>query len=282
MDNRLIILRWIISFFDDINTLTEALEPFADSVSSFLADNDKVWQVDALFSGLSPAEDLPPLLEALQERLSFALPIPERIPVPNVDWLAKNREDFPPFQVGGFCVCGTEDAALTGLIPIRIDAGTAFGSGRHETTYGCLTAIEQLYSREVWSSALDLGCGSGILAIAMEKRVPGGTCASDCDPESVRVTQQNAARNGVSFPVVLSDGFDGFSEDAMFDVIVANILSGPLIVLAPEISRRARRHIILSGLLCTQADDVLAAYPSWTCVTRRDHGQWCTLRLTTS
>ncbi|QQS13703.1 MAG: 50S ribosomal protein L11 methyltransferase [Rhodospirillales bacterium] len=187
--------------------------------------------------------------------------------LPDTDWVAENQRSFQPFAVGRFWVHPSHDpgAPPAGAIPLRIDAGLAFGTGTHATTSGCLEAIGRL-DPAAHARAVDIGCGSGILAIAMAKlwnrRVPGG----DNDPEAVDVARENAALNGVAAlcDFHVADGVDSAALAARgpFDLIVANILAGPLVDLAPSFAAAAaaRATIVLAGLLAEQRDEVADAY----------------------
>jgi ribosomal protein L11 methylase PrmA len=142
---------------------------------------------------------------------------------------------------------------------IYVKAGTAFGSGEHQTTSLCLEAISDLNTSP--EMILDLGCGSGILAIAASKKWPKAKIdASDCDSESVYVARQNAQRNKSAVSVYESFGFSNQSIKNQYDLIVANILAKPLIHLAKEMKVYAKETVILSGLLDQQKDLVLHAY----------------------
>ena len=189
--------------------------------------------------------------------------------LPEKDWLRHVHENFPPLQAGGFFVYGShyEGGVPTGLTPLKIDAATAFGSGEHETTRGCLQALESLSKRHVFKNGLDMGCGSGILAIAMAKLWPVmKITAIDIDPESVIVTRRHAAMNGVEDMICTQAG-DGYaaalvSQNAPYDVIAANILADPLIKMAPDLSAvlAPRGFAVLSGLLARQEGLVAAAH----------------------
>ena len=186
----------------------------------------------------------------------------------DTDWVARSLEGLKPVSSGGFYVYGSHDegAVPAGLIPIRIDAAQAFGTGHHETTTGCLQAIQQVLRHKKPIRPIDVGTGTGILAIAIAKRRKLPVLASDIDPVAVRITRENARANGVGHLIVEIDaaGLDHttIQGNAPYDMIVANILAGPLVTLAPDIGRIAERGaaVILSGLLNTQAQRVIAAY----------------------
>ena len=163
-----------------------------------------------------------------------------------------------------------------------------FGTGRHETTQGCLTALTELADAgTAVRNALDLGCGSGVLAMAIAKLWPGArVLAADNDAPSVGVTRENAELNGVPGIAALeSEGYaaPALKQAAPFDLIAANILAAPLIQLAPDLARHLAPGglAILSGLLTTQAPAVIQAHVAQglTLVEARSYGEWDTLLL---
>ncbi|NNC36811.1 MAG: 50S ribosomal protein L11 methyltransferase [Acidimicrobiales bacterium] len=189
--------------------------------------------------------------------------------LPDEDWVAKSQAGLPPVQAGPFFVYGEHDKDNIPdeiAYPIQIDAGIAFGTGHHGTTMGCLLAFETYRHSISPENILDLGTGAGILAIAAAKAVNSRILATDIDPDAVMVTRQNAALNGVADRIVAetADGFGSsvIREAAPFDLIFANILAGPLIGLAPEISQalQAGGTVILSGILNEQADTLIKIY----------------------
>lgn len=191
----------------------------------------------------------------------------EREELPDIDWVAKSLEGLKPVRAGGFFVHGAHDRDRIGDgdIAIEIEAGLAFGTGHHGTTAGCLEAIARVAAERRPENALDLGTGSAVLAIALAKLGGIPVLATDIDPVATEVAAANARLNGVADRVecVTATGFDhpAFGRGP-FDLVVANILAGPLIELAPEMARHARSggSLILSGILDRQEDAVLAAY----------------------
>lgn len=187
---------------------------------------------------------------------------------PDVDWVAKSLEGLKPVSAGGFFVYGShdEEEVPTGQIPILIDAAQAFGTGHHETTTGCLEAISQILKFKKPHSMLDVGTGTGILAIALAKRIRRPVIASDIDPVCVTTTKANARQNHVTKNVVaveaagLNDRL--IANNGPYDLIVANILAGPLAKLAPDMGQAAMPggSLILSGILVSQAARIKAAY----------------------
>ncbi|WP_196257752.1 50S ribosomal protein L11 methyltransferase [Pelagibacterium limicola] len=186
----------------------------------------------------------------------------------DADWVGKSLEGLKPVIAGGYYVYGSHEtvAPPAGLIPIRIDAAQAFGTGHHETTTGCLEAIQRILRRKKPVRPIDIGTGTGILAIAIAKRRRVPVIASDIDPIAVETTRNNTRLNGVAHLVIEVDaaGLDHqtIQGNAPYDLIVANILAAPLVSLAPGIGRMAEKGcaIILSGLLNTQAQRVISAY----------------------
>jgi ribosomal protein L11 methyltransferase len=208
---------------------------------------------------------------------------------PEINWVARSLEGLAPVRAGGFYVYGSHATAPVpaGLTSIRIDAAEAFGTGHHETTTGCLEAIDRVLKQARPRIPLDIGTGTGILAIAIAKRLHVPVIAGDIDPVAVRTAARNARANGVGRYVIAVEakGLDHrvIARNAPYDLIVANILAGPLQGLAPAIGRVAGRGaaIILSGILTTQAPRVTAAYHHQGMVLRRRlvRKEWTTLLL---
>jgi len=208
---------------------------------------------------------------------------------PTVNWVAKSLEGLKPVIAGGFFVYGSHEESVpsAGLTPIRVDAAQAFGTGHHETTTGCLEAIDRVLKRRRYSRMLDVGTGTGVLAIALAKRTRLPVLATDIDPIAVTTTVQNAQDNGVAnFVIALeATGLDHrtISSGAPYDLIVANILAGPLVSLAPAMRKviEIGGTIILSGILNTQANRVISAYGLQRIVLKQriEKKEWTTLVL---
>lgn len=209
--------------------------------------------------------------------------------LPDQDWIKLSQEGLPPVRAGRFFVFGAHDAgkAPPSLISIRIEAGMAFGTGHHETTALCLSEMSALAARRRFRKVLDLGCGSGVLAIAAAKRFRSPVVACDIDPTAIEVARANIRDNRcVNFVrVVLADGprRAAVTRDAPFDLIVANILAAPLMMLAPQIcsSLEPGGFAILSGLLVWQESLVLGFYRQRGMVLRKvlREGAWSALVL---
>jgi ribosomal protein L11 methyltransferase len=174
-----------------------------------------------------------------------------------------------------------------GVIPIRIEAGLAFGTGHHETTALCLAALSDLSKRRRFDNVLDLGCGTGLLAIGAAKLWRKPVLASDIDVVAVEVTRENAAANGEA-PLVRALTADGLTHPVLarkapYDLIIANILASPLTRLAPDIARALAPGgiALLSGLLAWQENMVTSFYRPQGLVYRgaRRSGAWSALVL---
>ena len=161
--------------------LGQAIEAIAQSISAFEINPGGPWQVDAIFAAEISRIDIEARLALAAA--SFGRPPPAIIvdDIPDIDWVAENQRSFPPLQIGRFYVFGSHVSAPPppGALPIALDAGIAFGSGEHATTRGCLLAIEAAAKRRALGDALDLGCGSAILARSEERRV-GKECIPPC------------------------------------------------------------------------------------------------------
>lgn len=223
--------------------------------------------------------------EVLGGKVSFAV---EAID-PDVNWVAKSLEGLQPVIAGGFYVHGSheESPPPAGVTAIRIDAAQAFGTGHHETTTGCLEAIDRVLKRRRFRSMIDVGTGTGVLAIALAKRTHLPVLATDIDPIAVTTAAENARDNGVGRYVISIEatGLDHrqIATSAPYDLIVANILAGPLTALAPAMRKIAEPGcvVILSGILIHQAPRVIAAYSRMGIVLKQriTKKEWATLVL---
>jgi ribosomal protein L11 methyltransferase len=209
--------------------------------------------------------------------------------LPDIDWIKLSQEGLPPVRAGRFFVYGAHDAGEvpSGVIPIRIEAGMAFGTGHHETTALCLGAMSDLAKRRRYANVLDLGCGTGLLAIGAAKLWRKRVLASDIDPVAIEVTRENAAANGEAALVhaLVADGLahPSLARGAPYDLILANILAEPLTRLARDLAPMVERGgaLVLSGLLRWQENLVLSFYRPQGLVLRTIHRQnmWSALVL---
>src|SRR5580700_1388393 len=249
-----------------------ALDELAGAVAAFevhpeAGENAALWRVEAYPRA--------PLLDAaLEIRLALLAAgaggklehiAEERLP--ERDWLLENRRAFPPLQIGRFLVHGSHwrGPAPPGAIAIEIDAATAFGTGEHPSTRGCLLALDDLARRRRFRRPLDIGTGSGILAIAAARRLHRRVIAGDIDPEAVRVARHHTRRNGLAGQVriVRAAGYRSRAlRPATYDLIFANILARPLALMARDLKRAIAPGgvAVLAGLLRRQEALVLTAH----------------------
>jgi ribosomal protein L11 methyltransferase len=193
------------------------------------------------------------------------------------DWVAASLEDLVPVPAGRFIVHGGHDRARVppNKLGIEIEAALAFGTGHHGTTRGCLLLLGEVLRSRQPKRVLDLGTGTGVLAIAAAKAQRRRVLASDIDPVSVRVARDNARLNGVGNLVeaICATGFSGaqFAIRAPFDLVLANILANPLRQMATPMAAHLAPSalVILSGLLPHQAQGVIASYRARGVVLRR-------------
>ncbi len=242
--------------------LEAALEPFGEAMSSFETDNGKGWLIEVFCQTKPGAKTVAAALKLLgRYRAAIAR-------VPDKDWLSESRRGLPELIAGPFLIHGShfKDRVPKGKIALEIDAGMAFGTGRHETTRGCLLALARLAKARRFKRPLDMGTGTGILAFAMARLWNVTVLAGDNDRNSVRVARANAAINGLKRQVRIlrSEGYRAkpIRDGARYDLVTSNILADPLIELAPDLGHVLGKDgvAILSGLLRTQEKDVLAAH----------------------
>jgi ribosomal protein L11 methyltransferase len=240
-------------------------EPLTVDCSEIAEDR---WRVSLYFEGEPKDTDLAALRRALTQISGEDLPPFTIKELPETDWVKRSLEVLKPIRIGRFLIHGRHDRhrRRPNDIAIEIEAGEAFGTGHHGSTAGCMAAIDAVARAHPIRHALDLGTGSGILAIALARVLHATVLASDIDQVAVKVAAANAKLNGVGRLVtaVAAAGVSGraFRERAPFDLIVANILAGPLVRLAPAIRRHlaAGGTVVLSGLLPAQRARVVAAY----------------------
>ncbi|WP_340115427.1 50S ribosomal protein L11 methyltransferase [Pelagibius sp. 7325] len=239
----------------------------------------------------------PPAAEEIERLLAIACEIADIATppaysldkLPEVDWVAESQKALPPILAGRFRIRGSHvtEPAPPGAVDLLIDANAAFGTGRHETTRGCLLALQDIAKRRPVSLILDMGCGSGVLAMAAAKLWPCRVLGVDNDAPSIRVAAENLKANGVVDAVTLLCG-DGFRDARVrqagpYDLILANILAEPLCRMAEDVKRHLAPGglVILSGLLTTQERQVTARYRAagLVLVTRYRLAEWSTLVL---
>ena len=281
----------------EAEALTDDISPFAsmDSPPVLMtseADGD-AWRLDGYFEHEPGADDLA-LLRGLVP--SAAGVEPSVVKLGDEDWLTLSQQGLEPIRAGRFFVHtpAHRDEVPADAVAFEIDAGRAFGTGQHETTTGCLIALDRLKSEGARASDVaDVGTGTGLLAFAALRLWPAARAiASDIDPIAIEVAAENAAinripigraRGQVEFAVAAGLDHRRLQARAPYDLIIANILAGPLIALAPSLSRALAPggRLILAGLLDSQADTVLAAYRrnGLRAAGRVARGEWPTLVL---
>jgi ribosomal protein L11 methyltransferase len=256
----------------DLAPLAMLDEPPVLMTSEADAAQPDAWRLDAYFAG-EPSAEMVALLKSLVPSAAEAEARLER--VEERDWVTLSQEGLEPIRAGRFFVHtpAHRDAVPPDALALQIDAGRAFGTGQHETTSGCLVALSRLKDQGVsFSNLLDLGTGTGLLAFAAMRLWPAARAgASDIDPVSIEVTEENAAINGVKLgrgrgqlELAVAAGLDHprLTARAPYDLVIANILAPPLIALAPAVAAAMEPggRLILAGLLDHQAEAVAAAY----------------------
>lgn len=283
------------------------------AVHAALLAHDEVeeWDPEVVVSGHEAAEDRPEewVLEAWlprpptnADRAAVAALFAGRPPdltaetVPEADWVTESQRGVEPIRAGRFYV-RTPDHPRSGepdTIDLEIPASQAFGTGQHATTAGCLAMLSAMKRRGVVARNIaDIGAGTGLLAFAALRLWPRARAvASDIDPVCAPVIADNAARNGIrigarpgELAVAIGEGMDDrlLRECGPYDLLIANILAGPLVELAPDFAQAVppRGHLVLAGLLTTQERAVRAAYrmAGFAPAGRIVNGQWSILWL---
>lgn len=234
-------------------------------------DDPDTWQLDAY------VEDKPSQAQRNVVKALFDDPVPhlKAQPLPETDWVSESQKGVDPIHAGRFYVHTPEHAPSgeTGTVDFCIPAAQAFGTGQHETTAGCLAMLDHMKSSGVIARDIaDIGTGTGLLAFAARALWPHACLtASDIDPVCLPAVLDNAQRNGVplggwpgELAMVIAEGMedDVLLDRAPYDLLIANILAGPLIELAEDFGDAVspRGHVVLAGLLQTQEAAVRAAY----------------------
>lgn len=241
-------------------------------------DHD-VWRIDAFPTTDKESEELQKVL-ATFDGLTVTTEA-----LADADWLSMALSGLPPVRAGRFFVYGIHDGGKKPLntVNLRIEAGAAFGTGHHGTTVGCLIAYSDLLKKQSFERVLDVGAGTGVLAIAAAKTGSRIAVGTDIDPVSVRISNENATLNAAKARFVYANGLNHrlVRGDAPYDLVFANILARPLVGLSHSIRDALKPGglVILSGLLRTQERFVKAAYFShgFRLVRRIHRDAWCTL-----
>ena len=269
----------------DILPGAPALDPMPTLVTTEeVLDDAERWRLDAYFdrepdaaaiaaiAALAPGTTTPPTVERL----------------PDEDWVTMSQSGLAPLHVGRFFVHTGDATVPAGARGLRIAAGRAFGTGHHETTSGCLAALDGMAEAgRRFDRVIDIGTGTGLLAFAAAHLWPDASIvATDIDAVAIDVTRENAVANGVDgLHLIVADGTldDAVTAAAPYDLVIANILAGPLVSMAPELAAIAAptATILLAGLLETQRDAVEAAYTACGCtpLTTDRRNDWSVLTL---
>ena len=268
---------------DALGAALENMDPAPTGVGVFeVEDGSGLWEVGGYFTE-APDDTALLILSTAMGAKPFTIS-----ELPETDWVAHVKRELAPVEAGRFFVYGAHDADKIppGAHPLLIEAAMAFGTGHHGTTLGCLRALDRLATGgTVAERCVDIGCGTAVLAMGAAANWPAPVLASDIDIQAVEVAQANLRANNMSerVEVVEAAGFDHPSLAGPFDLIFANILKGPLIALAPDLTARLDTggHAILSGILNEQADDVAAVYAQCgnSVAHREEIGEWTTLTL---
>ena len=272
----------------------DAVGDHADAVSTFEIEEDVIWLVEATTHRPPDRARLEARVAVLAEALGIEEPRLAVESIPPIDWVTHSYQGFPPIRAGRYFVHGSHHGGPVpaGSVGLLVDAATAFGTGEHGSTKGCLLALDRLsrhlrLGRGAGQGALDMGCGSGILALATAATWHVPVVAVDIDPEAVRVTRENARINRLA-DRVRAQGGDGYRTPivrrfAPYRLITANILARPLARMAPQLARHLAPggHAVLAGLLARQENHVLQAHRAQglRLVGRIPMGEWTTLIL---
>jgi len=276
---------------ENIGKMALSLEDEAISVS--WVKTKAGWDLQWVFQSPAPIKKLADLIsKECNLKISPKTFIVEEIA--DTNWLEESYRQFPPFIISNFFIFGShfEGNPPKGKIPLQIDAATAFGSGEHGTTRGCLEALLHLHKEGLKpKSIFDMGAGSGILGIAAYKLWGKPTLAVDIDKEATRVACHHRKINHVPSGdkgMICATG-DGYAarrvkaHEKGFDLIIANILAGPLVIMAEDLSKNLSKngYTILSGLLVEQEKEVLMAHKDVGLHIKKriTHGEWRTLIL---
>lgn len=259
-------------------------DPLLEGATYSILEEDEdreIWRIDAF---PTTDEEAGKLVEILQATPGLEVIIEK---LADADWLAMSLSGLPPVEAGRFFVYGAHDQGKIpeGRVTLKIDAGAAFGTGHHGTTVGCLEAFDKLLEAESFEKVLDVGCGTGVLAIAAARTGSPIAVGTDIDEPSARIANENAAINDATCEFYFADGLGDarIAQHAPYDLVFANILAAPLVFLAPEIAGALKSGgvAILSGLLRTQEERILEAYLPLGFVVEQTihHDAWSALQL---
>lgn len=282
-----------------IEDAVATLDPADPPVTACFEVDEKArrWHMEVYFNAPPDEDNVRRVISEALKPFDLPAPLVDFVPIEALDWVTESQRQIRPIRAGRYFVHGSHarDAIPLGLIALEIDAGRAFGTGSHETTHGCLMMLDRLARRFTPRNVLDLGCGSGLLALAAWHTWRCPVYATDIDPVAVAVARDNAILNRVpaSPPIpgrntLRLDVATGMQSPLLrsaqpFDLVLANILMKPLCALAPAVvsSLSKRGRVVLSGLLNHQAPAVLNAYRNrgLKLEDKLVQGQWTTLMM---
>jgi ribosomal protein L11 methyltransferase len=245
----------------DLNAESDAEQPIFGEPGMALSQRWSDSRIAALFDGDAATDELEALWQTLRAQATDSLGPHEFRVVPETDWVRATQAQFEPIEITStlWIVPTWCEPPNPAVINLRVDPGLAFGTGTHPTTRLCLQWLCGL--DVVGKTVLDYGCGSGILAMAAAALGATDVLGVDIDPQAVATARENTAANGLSVRYAVSD--DALSDRC--DVVVANILAGPLTVLAPAICAHVKRggRLALAGILTPQIERIQNAYAPW-------------------
>lgn len=269
----------------------EAIDAAEIAIDAVLMTTEEVeddverWRLDA-YSEAEPDAAMIAAIRALVPSAADVAPLVE--PLYDEDWVTLSQAGLEPIREGRFVVHTSAHPIdpPAGGRAFLIDAGCAFGTGHHATTSGCLAMLDAMAGQS-FSNIIDIGTGTGLLAFAARHLWPEArVMATDIDPMAIDVTRENAEANAiVRVELVVADGAldDAITAAAPYDLIIANVLAGPLVSMAPELAAIATpgATIVLAGLLETQRDQVVEAYAACGCTLLQTdrRGDWTILKL---
>lgn len=284
---------------DQAGALETAVEIICDQsgqtppvLTYYEIDGGAAWQIDIYFEQQVDER----LLAAMKRQAQCDDLVFTFKEVADKDWVVESQKGLPPIHVGRFFIHGSHDTDKIPetVIPILLDASQAFGTGHHETTFCCLELLNDLVTDLSPRTIIDVGTGTGLLALAAQKLWPEAKIvASDIDPIAIEVVKRTLADNQTpinaadeqGITTVVADGMADLivQDNAPYDLIIANILAAPLIDMAPALTDCLKKggRLILSGLLATQQKEVLAAYSAQGQeeISRKQKGDWLALLL---
>jgi len=277
--------------FPCIRAEAEAIDAGEIAIDAVLMTTEEVeddrerWRLDA-YTEIEPDAAMIAALRALVPSAAAVAPVIE--PLTAQDWVAMSQEGLEPIAEGRFVVHTSAHPveAPAGGRAFLIDAGQAFGTGHHATTSGCLKALDGMADQH-FANIIDIGTGTGLLAFAAAHLWPDAAIvATDIDPAAITVTRENMAANHIAgIDLIVADGAldDTITAKAPYDLVIANVLAGPLVSMAPELAAIAApgATILLAGLLETQRGQVVDAYTACGCslISADVRGDWTILTL---